>query len=260
LSAIAVPVDWVRGASRVWSRNFESWKDFAAASLVGTLAEPILTLLAIGYGLGRFVNPIDGQPYVAFLAPGLIASTAMTAAAFETTFGSFTRLTEQRTFEAIVKTPVAVEEIVAGDIFWGASKGALGGTFVLVIMAFLGLVNSPVAIAALGVAFVVGVMFGALGMAYTALCPSYTFFNYFFTLVITVMYLFSGVFFPLTGLPEWAVAAAQFLPLTHAVVLTRTLTTGVPTPDLWMHAGVLALFTVGAFWLATRLIRRRLIR
>ena len=92
---IAAASTWIRGSTRVWSRNFESWKDFAAASLVGTLAEPLLTLFAIGFGLGRLVEPIGGQSYVAFLAPGLLASTAMTASAFETTFGSFTRLTEQ---------------------------------------------------------------------------------------------------------------------------------------------------------------------
>lgn len=253
-------IEWLRGASRVWSRNFESWKDYAYASLVGTVAEPLLTLVAIGYGLGRFVEPIDGQPYVAFLAPGLVASTAMTAAAFETTFGSFTRLTEQRTFEAIAKTPISVEEIVAGDILWGASKGVLGSTFVLAIMIALGLTSVSAAIAVLPLAFVVGVLFGGLGMAYTALTPSYAFFSYFFTLVITVMYLFSGIFFPLSGLPEWAVGAAWVLPLTHAVTIVRAITGGQLSVDLWIHLGLLVVMTLLAFTLATRLIRRRLIR
>jgi len=248
------------GPFRVWSRNFESWKDYATPSLVGTVAEPLLTFVAIGYGLGRLVEPIDGQPYVAFLAPGILAATAMNAAAFETTFGSFTRLVEQRTYEAIVMTPISVGEVVAGDILWAASKSVLGGAMVLAIMWPMGLVSSPVALLALPLAFLVGVMFGALGMAWTAIAPSYTFFNYFFTLVITVMYLFGGVFFPLEGLPEWARWGAWALPLTHAVDLIRGVTTGTPDASLWRDLAWLLAFTAPFSWLSARLIRRRLIR
>lgn len=248
------------GACRVWLRNYESWKDFAVASLVGTVAEPLLFFAAMGFGLGRFVDDIQGQPYVAFLAPGLVAATAMNAASFETTFGSFTRMTEQRTYEAIVMTPISVAEVVAGDILWAASKSLLGGAVILAIMAPLGLIQSPLALAVLPLTFGVGIMFGALGMAYTAIAPSYTFFNYFFTLVIGVMFLFSGVFFPLEGLPAWVGWAAWLLPLTHAVTLMRSLTIGTLDASLWGHAVWLAVFTLVVFWLSVRLIRRRLIR
>ncbi|HKY60920.1 MAG TPA: ABC transporter permease [Gemmatimonadota bacterium] len=260
MTPLSAAATWIRGSTRVWSRNFESWKDFAAASLVGTLAEPLLTLFAIGFGLGRLVEPIGGQSYVAFLAPGLLASTAMTASAFETTFGSFTRLTEQGTYEAIVRTPISVGEVVAGDILWGASKSVLGAGFVLALMWILGLTATPLSVGTLPMAFLVGLMFGALGMSYTALAPSYAFFNYFFTLVITVMYLFSGVFFPLDGLPPWAVGAAWCLPLTHAVIVIRALAAGELQPFLLVHLGIVAAFTAVAFPVATRLIRRRLIK
>lgn len=250
----------VANAYRVWLRNYESWKDFAVASLVGTVAEPLLFFAAMGFGLGRFVDDIQGQPYVAFLAPGLVAATAMNAAAFETTFGSFTRMNEQRTYEAIVMTPISIGEVVAGDILWAASKSLLGGAVILAIMWPLGLIHSALALAVLPLAFAVGVMFGALGMAYTALAPSYTFFNYFFTLVIGVMFLFSGVFFPLEGLPAWIELAAWFLPLTHAVVLMRALTSDGLDVSMWEHGLWLAVFTAVVFWLSVRLIRRRLIR
>ena len=253
-------LDRLAGACRVWLRNYESWKDFAVASLVGTVAEPLLFFAAMGFGLGRFVDDIQGQPYVAFLAPGLVAATAMNAASFETTFGSFTRMTEQRTYEAIVMTPISVAEVVAGDILWAASKSLLAGGVIVAIMAPLGLLSSPLGLGILPLAFAIGVMFGALGMAYTALAPSYTFFNYFFTLVIGVMFLFSGVFFPLEGLPAWVGWAAWFLPLTHAVVLMRALASGDLGPALWADAAWLAVFTLLAFWLSVRLIRRRLIR
>lgn len=257
---IAAPLRRLVHATRVWSRNFESWKDYATPSLVGTVAEPLLTFVAIGYGLGRLVEPIDGQPYIAFLAPGILAATAMNAAAFETTFGSFTRLVEQKTYEAIVMTPISVGEVVAGDILWAASKSALGGAVVLAIMAALGMAAFPLALLALPLAFLVGLLFGSLGMAWTSISPSYTFFNYFFTLVITVMYLFSGVFFPLDGLPEWARWAAWCLPLTHAVDLIRGLTTGTPSAALWRDLAWLVAFTIPVFALSVTLIRRRLIR
>ena len=252
--------DPLAGACRVWLRNYESWKDFAVASLVGTVAEPLLFFAAMGFGLGRFVDDIQGQPYVAFLAPGLVAATAMNAASFETTFGSFTRMTEQRTYEAIVMTPISVGEVVAGDILWAASKSLLGGAVILAFMLALGLLESPLALAVLPLTFGVGIMFGALGMAYTAIAPSYTFFNYFFTLVIGVMFLFSGVFFPLEGLPAWVEWAAWCLPLTHAVILMRALTSDGLDSSLWVHVVWLAIFTSLVFWLSVRLIRRRLIR
>src|SRR5437899_1174617 len=174
------------------------------AELVAALGEPIFYLLAIGYGLGRFVAQIDGLPYAAFLAPGMIAFTAMNSATFETTFGSFTRMTQQNTYAAILATPCSVADIVAGDVLWAASKSTLSVCFVLLLTALFGLVASPLALALVPVGFLVGLMFGGLGMMVTARAPSYDFFNYYFTLGISVMFLFSGVFFPLESPPAWA--------------------------------------------------------
>lgn len=254
------PVTALVDASRVWYRNYSSWRDYAIPSLVGTIAEPLLTFVAIGFGLGRLVQPIDGQPYVAFLAPGILAATAMNAAAFETTFGSFTRMTEQRTYEAIVMTPISVGEVVAGDILWAASKSALGGAVVLAIMAALGLLAGPGALIAIPFALGIGILFGAMGMVWTAIAPNYTFFNYFFTLVITVMYLFGGVFFPLEGLPEWARWGAWCLPLTHAVDVVRALTAGRVDAATLRDLVWLVAFTVPVFALAVALVRRRIIQ
>src|SRR5438094_2011226 len=203
-------------ALRVWRRNLESWKRYAPSFFVAALGEPIFYLLAIGYGLGRYVARIDGLPYAAFLAPGMVAFTAMNSATFETTFGSFTRMTEQNTYAAILATPCSVADIVAGDLLSAASKSALSVCFVLLLTALCGLVASPLALALVPVGFLVGLMFGGLGMMVTARAPSYDFFNYYFTLGISVMFLFSGVFFPLESLPAWARAFAWLLPLTHA--------------------------------------------
>src|SRR4029077_3199806 len=170
------------GALRVWRRNFESWKRFSISFLVASLGNPIFYLASIGYGLGRFVANIDGLPYAVFLTPGILATAAMNSASFETTFGSFTRLHEQNTYAAILATPCSVADIVAGDILWAASKSVLSVCFVLLLTALFGLISSPLAIGLVPVGFLLGLMFGGLGMMVTARAPSYDFFSYYFTL------------------------------------------------------------------------------
>jgi len=247
------------GALRVWRRDFESWKRFSLSFFVAALGNPIFYLVSIGYGLGRFVADIDGLPYAVFLAPGILASSAMNSASFETTFGSFTRMHEQNTYAAILATPCSVADVVAGDILWAATKSTLSVLFVLLVTAAAGLLSSPLALGALPVAFLSGLAFGALGMVATARAASYNFFDYYFTLGISLMMFFSGVFFPLESLPPWAQAVAWWLPLTHAVRLCRGLVAGAPSAALLGDAAWLVAAAVFAFVLAERLIRRRLI-
>ena len=247
------------GALRVWRRNLESWRPYAVSFFVAALGDPIFYLLGIGYGLGRFVADIDGVPYAVFLTPGIIAFTAMNSATFETTIGSFTRMTEQNTYTAILATPCTVADVVAGDLLWAATKSAVAVTVVLALTAAFGLVKSPLAVAVVPLGFVIGLLFGTLGMIVTAKAPSYDFFNYYFTFVFSVMFLFSGVFFPLTTFPAWARVLAWWLPLTHAVPLCRALTSGTASPWLLGDALWIVAVLCGAFVLAERLIRRRLL-
>jgi lipooligosaccharide transport system permease protein len=246
-------------AVHVWRRDLESWKRFAASFFVAALGDPIFYLLGIGYGLGRFVADIDGQPYATFLAPGIVAYTAMNSATFEATIGAFTRMSEQRTYEAILATPCSVADIVAGDVLWAASKSVISVCFLAAILGIFGLLHSPLALTLLPLGFVVGLMFASLGMIMTAKAPSYDFFNYYFTFVFSIMFLFSGVFFPIHSLPDWARAVAWVLPLTHAVTLSRGLATG--DTGVWMLGEVawIAIVTGVAFVVAERLVRRRLL-
>jgi len=243
----------------VWYRDAKVWTTFYKASLIGNLGEPLLYLLAMGWGLGRMVGTVDGVPYIEFLAPGLICSTAMYAATFECTFGAFTRMTRQKTYDAILASPVSLDEIVAGEILWGATKGFLSGAAMLLVMALFGLVNGALAILTLPLSFLIGLLFSALSMIVTAKSPSYDFFSYYFTLVIAPMFLFSGIFFPIGNLPYWAQTFAWFLPLTHGVNISRAIFTekmGVGTAiDLvW-----LLVFITATFLVAIREIRRRLV-
>ena len=249
-----------RGALRVWRRDFESWKRNAPSFAVSALGGPIFYLVAIGWGLGRFVSDIGGVPYAVFLAPGLVASAAMNSASFEATFGAFTRMSEQQTYRAILATPCSVADIVAGDALWAASKSVMAVCFVLAIAAPLGLITGLQAVLLLPVAFLIGVAFATLGLVVTALASSYNSFEYYFTLGIQVMFVFSGVFFPLDSLPEWAQRFAWFLPLTHAVALCRALASGAASAALLIPLVWLIVMTCAAFVLAERLVRRRVLQ
>ncbi|MBI3203724.1 MAG: ABC transporter permease [Myxococcales bacterium] len=255
---MSAETSFFHGAARVAGRNLTVWRRYAAASALGNFGEPLLYLIALGYGLGRVVPPIDGLSYPEFLAPALIVSTVMYTATFEGTFGAYTRLTTQGTFDAILATPVTVSEIVAGEILWGGLKSAFGATVVLTVVRAFGLVPSWLALGVVPLGFLAGAMFYAMALCMTALSKSYEFFNYYFTLVVAPMYLFSGVFFPLEGAPPWAHRLAQVLPLTHVVAVSRGLVRGQPTWSTLGHAAVVLGCAAAAMAVAARLLRRRL--
>jgi len=245
---------------RVWHRNAKVWAQFYKPSLLGSLGEPLLFLLAMGYGLGRLVPLLDGVSYIQYLAPGLVVSSAMYTATFECCFGSFTRMIHQKTYAAIIATPVSIEEVVAGDILSGATKSLIGGVIILLVIAAFGLVQWPWAYGIVPVLLIAtGLMFCSMGMFITSLSPSYDFFTYYFTLFITPMFLFSGIFFPLSDLPAWAQRLSWFFPLTHVVNLIRAVVLG-RSPETWVTDIIwIAAFSAIFFTLSVNLIRRRLL-
>jgi lipooligosaccharide transport system permease protein len=247
-----------RLAFAVWRRNFLSWRRYMASFIVSALGGPIFYLIAIGYGVGRYVGELGGVPYSEFLAPGLVATAAMNSASFEATFGAYTRMAEQDTYTALLATPCTVADVVAGEVLWAGSKAVLGVALVLLVTVSLGLMSGPLLALLLGVGFLAGVAFGALGMVVTAFAGSYNFFEYYFTLVISVMFVFSGVFYPVDTLPPWGQGLAWLLPLTHAVRPSRQLAAGQLD---WQIAGDLLwllVVTAVAFVVAERTVRRRL--
>jgi len=254
----AADVGFLRGSAHVALRNLVVWRRYAAASAIGNFGEPLLYLIALGYGLGRVVPPIDGQSYAEFLAPGLIVSTVMYTATFEGTFGAYTRLATQGTFEAMLATPISVPEVVAGEVLWGGLKSMFGATVVLAVVTAFGLVPSALALGVVPLGFVAGLLFYAMALCMTGLSKSYEFFNYYFTLLVAPMYLFSGVFFPLEKAPDWARGLAHVLPLTHVVALSRAFVRGTLHSGLWLNAGALLGFLVVAYSAAAMLLTRRL--
>lgn len=244
----------------VWRRNSLVWRKLAVPSMLGNLADPLIYMLGLGYGLGAMLSDVGGVPYIAFLASGIVCSSTMMSASFEAMYSGFSRMHVQKTWDAIINAPVTLDDVVMGEAVWAASKSVLSGTAVLVVAAALGLAQSPLALWVLPVVFLTGLAFSALGLIMTAISPSYDFFMYYFTLVITPMMLLSGVFFPLEQLPAAIQAVAQALPLTHAVALARPLMQGSIPADILLHVGVLLSYMAAGFYVALVLTRRRLLK
>ena len=246
-------------AFKVWYRDFLVWTRYWWTSLIGALGEPVLYFLAMGYGLGAFIHSIDGIPYLQFLAPALVCSAVMNSASFETTFSAYTRMEIQKTFHSIAVTPVAVSEVIAGEILWGATKSLLSGGVMFGAVAALGLVHSWHALWLLPVLVMEAILFSALGMLMTSFARDYDFFTYYFTLFLEPMFLFSGTFFPLSSLPGWFQKAALILPLTHPVAIARALFVGSGSGWVWLRIGWLAFLAAFFSWWSIRRMVKRLV-
>lgn len=243
----------------VWRRNLLVWRKQAVPSLLANFGEPLLYLLALGYGLGAFVGEVQGQPYIVFLASGVICSSAMNAATLEGTYSAFLRMVMQQTWEGIMVTPLGLRDVVLGELIWAGTKALINAAPILVVAAALGAVGGAQSLWVLPLLLFIGVTFAAMALVITALAKGFDFYLYYMTLVVAPMFLLSGVFFPLQGLPEVVRLGIQFLPLTHAVELVRPLMTGAPLTQVPLHLTVMAAYTVLGYAVAVRLFRRRLI-
>ncbi|BCQ52666.1 ABC transporter permease [Burkholderia gladioli] len=257
--AIALPANAVNWMA-VWRRNYLVWKKLAFASMIGNLADPMIYLFGLGLGLGLMVGHVDGVSYIAFLAAGTVGSSVMMSASFEAMYSGFSRMHVQRTWEAIMHTPLALGDIVLGEIVWAASKAMLSGTAIMLVASLLGYAAFPSLLAALPVIALAGLAFASIAMVVTAIAPSYDFFMFYQTLALTPMLLLSGVFFPVSQLPSLARHAAHALPLANAVDLIRPAMLGRPAEDVALHAGVLAAYALGGFVVSAWLFRRRMMR
>ena len=246
-------------AFAVVRRNLLVWRRLIGPAILMNFGEPTLYLLGLGYGLGMFIGEMQGMSYIAFLASGIIASSTMTSASFEGTYSVFTRMVTQRTHEGMLATPIEVDDLIAGEIIWCGVKGMFSTIAILLVTLLLGEVQSPAALFAIPIGFVIGLVFAGPAIAVSAVSPGYDFFNYYFILCITPMFMVSGVFFPITGLPEAMQTAVHFLPLIHAVELVRPLVAGQPLHSPLLHLAVLLLYAMAGYYLAVVLSRRRLL-
>jgi lipooligosaccharide transport system permease protein len=258
---------------KVWRRNFDVFTKTITVNFLPSLLEPILYLLAFGFGLGGFIPNVLGQPYINFIAPALVAIAIMNGSFFECTFASFVRMYFQKTFDAIVATPITVEEVVAGELLWGATRATISATLVIIVIAASGfftptpLITSPLFLLVPLIAFLGGLMFSAIAMCFTAAAPNIDFFNYPSFLFLTPMFFLCGTFFPLTSLNAAVQGGAMaVLPLTHIVNVSRFVIAQNVEPILGLNPQLLLpvsilwilLVTVFFFIVSINLMKKRL--
>lgn len=249
---------------KVWRRNADVFQRLWRAEILWPVVEPLIVILGVGLGLGHFVELENGEDYIVFLTPGVMAAFAMWAAIAEGAWASYNRMAWQKTYDAMIATPVSIDDVITGEITWAASRGVLSTFFLVIITVALtpvwGLVDSPLVVLAIPTAFLLGFMFGSMALLATSLVSSVSQLGYFVSLIVIPMFWVGGVFFPPEELSNGMQIFAWFLPLSHAVNLQRGWVTG--DIDLGMLVDLVWILVVTAALYRAVLwsMRRRLIK
>ncbi len=246
----------------IFRRNLLVWRKLMLPSLVGNIAEPLITLVAFGFGLGALVGQVqmtDGSalPYLVFLASGSICMSAMNAASFEALYSAFSRMQVQRTWDGIMNAPVDLDDVVMAEMLWAAFKSLFTTVVILGVMLALSVSHSPHLILALPLLALIGIVFASIALIFNALAKGYDFFTYYFTLFLTPMMFLSGIFFPREQLPAFVRVIADWLPLSVAVDLVRPMFLDRWPDEPVRLVAVLAMFAGVSFWIALALTRKR---
>jgi lipooligosaccharide transport system permease protein len=246
-------------AYRVWRRDLRVFSKLWKGALLPTFFDPVFYLLAMGFGLGTYLSSVNGIPYKDFIASGLVGSSVMWASAFETTYNVYFRMNENRLYDNVLSTPVEVEDLVAGEMAWACTRAVIYGSVFLVIVAAFGLVGSPWALLTPLFLVLGGACFAAIGLSFTSIVGNVDYFSYYYTLFITPLFLFSGIFYPLNRLPQWTHVVAWFTPLYHLVRITRGLILGPNALAVVGNAAWLLVVTAALFVVPVIYMRRRLV-
>jgi lipooligosaccharide transport system permease protein len=246
----------------VFLRNLVSYKRFVVPTFLVSLIEPLFYLVTFGIGMGAYVGYFGGKPYLYFLVPGVLVSSVMLSSTFECLYGTFVKMIHEKIFDSLIATPVSAEDAVAGDIAWGTFRGLVSGTLMMTVAIVMGVfpVSALSLLLLLVLMVFIGILFGSLAMIVTSISPSFDFFNYYTELIITPMLFFSGVFFPLDRFPAWMKTLSEFMPLTHAVKISRAVFSGEFNSGLIWNFLVILVLEVIAFYIGIKSMKRRLIK
>jgi len=249
-------------------RSFEYWvyqyRRTWRGSVVSTVLFPVLFLASMGLGLGTLVDSsasrgVDGLPYLVFLAPGLLAATAMQTGVGESTYPVMGAIKWFKTYHAMLATPLGVVDVLVGHLLFIAARVLLGSAIFLAVMALFGAVRSPLALLTIPAAVLTGMAFSAPVVAFAATTENDAGFAALFRFVVTPLFLFGGVFFPVQQLPPVLEQLAYATPLWHGVALSRGLALGTVTGGgLLLHVAYLSAWVLAGGWLAARAFRGRL--
>jgi lipooligosaccharide transport system permease protein len=232
--------------------------------IVSGFFEPLFYLLGLGFGLGRIVGDLPGPdgspiPYAVFVAPALLASSAMNGAVFDSTINVFFKLTYGKTYDAMLTTPVGVADVAVGEIAWALIRGTLYAAGFMAVMLLFGLVRSPWGALVIPAAMLIGWAFAAVGMAATTFMRSWQDFDL-VQLVVLPLFLFSATFYPITAYPEALRVLVELTPLYQGVDLMRGLTTGAVGPMSLVHVAYLVVMGLVGLAIASRRLERLLLK
>jgi lipooligosaccharide transport system permease protein len=251
---------------RVFEHRFLSYRRTFRASIFSSFLSPVMFLAAMGIGLGAYVSDpsaIGGVPYIVFLAPGLLAATAMQSASFESMFPIMAGLEWSRVFHGMYATPISPRDIALGNLAWITARLTLICTIFTLVIVLFGAAESPLIVLAIPAAVLTGMAFAAPIAAFSATQKTPNRFTTIFRFGITPLFLFSGTFFPISSLPAVLQVLAWLTPLFHGVALTRGLSLGTAVDDpiaMAIHVLYLATLAIVGGYLAIRTIERRLVR
>ena len=245
----------------VFARNLRVWRKLVIPSLLANIGEPLLWLVAFGYGLGAMIGrvPTHGQdvPYILFLASGSVCMSAMNAASFEALYSAFSRMHVQKTWDGILNTPVQLDDVVLAEMLWAGFKALFSATAILGVMLALQISHSPKLLLVLPILLLAGITAASMALVFNAKAKGYDFFTYYFAVLLSPMMFLSGVFFPREQLPPFAHAIANWLPLSAVVDLVRPLFLDQWPANAGRHLAVLAAHALVGYWVALAFTRQR---
>ena len=261
-------ISWPSGIARVFEYRLMDYRRTYRSSIFNSFVGPALFLAAMGVGLGTYVDAsttaaLDGVSYLAFLAPGLLAATAMQTASFEATFPIMSGLVWNRVYHAMYATPLRPMDIALGNLAWIAFRVLLVSSVFVLVTAVFGAVVSPLIALSIPVAVLTGMAFAGPIAAFSATQRTVEKFNAVFRFGITPLFLFSGTFFPVESLPTFLQAVAWLTPLYHGVALSRGLALGTAAEEPFLmlaHAVILIAFAGVGGLAAIRTFERKLVR
>lgn len=244
----------------VWYRHVRVYTKNLVSNGLPPFLEPLLFLLGVGVGLGQYIDrPMDGLPYIDFLGTGLLMTAAMFTAAYECTFGTFIRLEFEKVYDGMLAAPITVNNLIVGEILWAGTKGLFFTFAVLCILTLFGIIALPQGLLSPLVGFLTGMMFATLSLLVTSYVKTINHFNFYLTGIISPMFFFSGVVFPVSNLPQSVRFVAEIVPLTHAVRIVRAICTSRYQWSLLADLAYIAVFIVVIGLLAIHRLRRRLV-
>ncbi len=243
----------------VWYRHFKVYTRDLISNGFPPFFEPLFFLAGIGMGLGKSIGLINGTEYIVFLATGIIIPPAMFTAAFECTFGTFIRLEFDKVYDGMLSASITVEDLLIGEMFFAGTKGVFYSFAVLIVISLFGFIPSPMAVFSPIVGFFTAFMFAALSLFITSFVKNINHFNFYFTGLLTPMFFFSGIVFPLTNLPDFMQTIAEIFPLTHVARIVRALCFNSFNVNLLIDVLYIIVFIIVFGFLAVRNLKKRLI-